>query len=51
MEMRGTVYLDCELTEWGQILDVPLRAAVQENSTNRQILPWCSQVAFPTPAV
>lgn len=35
MEMRGTVHLDCELTQRGQILDVPLRVTVQENLTNK----------------
>ena len=38
MEMRETVYLDCELTQWGQILDRPLRVTVQENLTNRYCL-------------
>lgn len=35
MEMRGAVYLGCELRQWGQNVDMPLRVAVKQNLTNK----------------
>lgn len=35
MEVRGKVYLDCELAQWAQTLDVYLRVILQKGLINK----------------